>query len=283
MTFGEILSRGRARLTEVGIESAALDARLLLQHTTGLDHAALASGDRRTATPGEAARYERLLAERARHIPVAYLVGEKEFYGRSFTVSPAVLIPRPETEHLVAAALAHIGVHHDDRKFRVLDLGTGSGAILVSVLAERVNAVGVGIDISADAMAQARTNAVRHGVADRALFAVGDWASSTEGEFDVVVSNPPYLTHGELETAQEELHAEPRAALDGGADGLDAYRAIVFELPRLLAPGGLALLELGAGQARDVAALCAARGLKKVEFESDLAGRARVLKVFKGQ
>lgn len=282
-TLAGLLKRGRRRLAGAGIDSAALDARVLLQHATGLDHAALAAADRRRPTAAERERYERLIAGRTRRVPLAYLTGEKEFYGRAFSVSPAVLIPRPETEHLVDAALAHIDTLGGARMLRILDLGTGSGAILVSILAGRANTFGVGVDISAEALAQARANAARHGVADRARFALGDWARAVGGAFDIVVSNPPYLTHEDLARAQAELRAEPRAALDGGVDGLRAYREIVAALARLLAGGGIALLELGAGQANELTGLCRESGLKKVEFESDLAGHARVLKASFGQ
>jgi release factor glutamine methyltransferase len=275
-----LLAHGRSTLAAAGIETAALDARLLLQHATGLDHGALAAADRRSATPEEAAAFAALISARERRVPIAYLVGEKEFWGRAFAVAPAVLVPRPETEHLVAAALAQI-----DRGegARVLDLGTGSGAILVSILAERAHAFGIGVDRSFEALAIARQNAARHNVDQRAAFLAGDWANAINGTFDIVVSNPPYLTSGEVDAAQGELHAEPRAALDGGGDGLAAYRAIVAALCDLLAPGGLALLELGAGQAGAVKSLCELRGLKKVEFESDFAGHARVLKASIGQ
>jgi release factor glutamine methyltransferase len=301
--------QARQRLAAAGIENAALDARVLLGHATGLDHAALIAADRRAPTPAEAARFAELIAARAARTPVAYLTGEKEFWGLAFAVGPAVLVPRPETEHLVEAALEHLKtflprlrgrsgeageggsvrpppsttsrspspVNGGGEEIRILDLGTGSGALLVSILCACRDAFGVGLDCSEAAIEVARVNAIRHCVSRRAEFLVGDWGAALGCRFDLILANPPYLTTAELAGAQGELGAEPGLALDGGADGLAAYRAIAPALPRLLKPGGIALIELGAGQGAPVTQICTAQGASHIGLRRDLAGIERVL------
>ena len=274
-TIAQVLCAATRRLRAAGIEGARAEARLLLRHVTGLPAEVLVA-DRDRALEGEAlARFEVLVARRAAREPMAYILGEREFWSLPLFVGPGVLVPRPETETLVEAAL----VAFPDRRapLRILDLGAGSGCLLLALLREYPNASGVGVDRSAEALAHAARNARRHGLDGRALLVRGDWGRGLAGPFELIVANPPYVASGELtELAPEVARYEPRAALDGGADGLDAYRAILPDLPRLLAPAGVACLEIGAGQATALAALAEVGGFR-VAVRPDLAGIARCL------
>lgn len=270
-TVQRALSAGAARLAGAGIEGAAGDARRLMAHALGVaaDRLVLHAGD---ALPeGVAARFEDALARRLARQPVAQIVGGRLFWGRWFTVTPDVLDPRPETEVLVALALA-------EPFARVLDLGTGTGCILVSLLADRPGARGVGSDLSASALAVAGANAAAHGVADRLILTPSDWFSDLGGAYDLIVSNPPYIAAAEMpDLAAEVRDWEPRGALTDGGDGLGAYRAIAAGAPAHLAPGGRLLLEIGPTQAVAVAALCRLAGLADVAVHVDLDRRDRVV------
>jgi release factor glutamine methyltransferase len=216
------------------------------------------------------AGFDRMVAERARFRPVAQILGERSFWGRSFTVTAAVLDPRPETETLIARALA------GPPPRRILDLGTGTGAILVTLLAECPEARGVGTDIDPAALAVAAANAARHRVAARADFRLADWTDGLTGRFDLVVSNPPYIPEAELAALAPDVRDwEPRRALTPGPTGLESYHRIAAGLPALLADNGRALLEIGAGQGAAVAALLRAAGFA-VTLHADLDGRERV-------
>jgi release factor glutamine methyltransferase len=269
----EALRAATARLVAAGVEDAAGDARRLMRHAEGLDGAAALGRDPRAALPpSAAAAFEAAVARRAARAPMSHILGFRLFWGRAFRVTPAVLDPRPETETLVARAL------DGPAPARVLDLGTGSGCLLLSLLAEWPGATGLGVDRSAAALAVARANAAALGLGARVRFVEGDWFGPVAGRFDLVVSNPPYLSAADMAARQPELRAEPALALDGGADGLDAYRAIAAGLPGALAPGGVALLEVGLGQADAVAALLRAAGLAEVTACADLDGRARAVR-----
>ena len=276
-TIGAMRRWARERLRAVGIDTAALDADLLLAHAMGLTRERLLVTDPATAVPADArARYEALIAERAGRVPLAHLVGSREFFGRSFLVTPDVLVPRPETETLVEAVLRRL----DDRPLRLLDLGTGSGAILLTLLAERPGWEGIGIDRSPAAAAVARRNAHRLGVASRARLIAGDWDAPLHPALavDLVVSNPPYVPRGEIAGLMPEVRChEPHLALDGGPDGLDGLRAVVAAAGRRLRPGGWLAAEIGADQGARAAALVLEAGLREVLVEADLAGRARVV------
>lgn len=253
--------------------TAALDARLLVAHAMGVPRDQVIFRDELEPEPGVPERARELAARRARGEPIARILGEKEFYGLTFGLSPATLVPRPDTETLVDAVLDFVD---PASAAAILDLGTGSGAILLTLLAQLPKAAGVGVDISADAIATAAENARRLGVDDRAAFAVGSWAAGLTTAFDVVVSNPPYIAHKEISGLPVDVRDfDPHIALDGGDDGLDAYRAILSDLDRVLAKGGAAFLEIGFGQAGAVAALAALRGFS-VTFRNDLAGVERV-------
>jgi release factor glutamine methyltransferase len=221
------------------------------------------------------AAFDALVARRAAREPLAYITGTREFWSLPFQVSPAVLIPRAETETLIEAALAHVADHGQVR--RVLDLGTGSGALLCAALAAFPAAAGIGIDRSVAAAMLARDNAVALGLGARARFVVGDWTAPLAGRFDLVLCNPPYVTETEVDGLAPELRHEPRTALAAGPDGLAAYRALLPGLVACLAPRGCAVVELGAGQARAVAALAAASGLRAASPLADLAGIPRAL------
>jgi release factor glutamine methyltransferase len=277
-TIADARRRLARELRAHGIDTPDLDARLLVGHALGLDHAGLAAGAQRALTPAERAAVTRLAARRIAREPVARILGNKEFWGLPFMLNGDTLLPRPETETVVEAALAaHSGV---DAALRVADLGTGSGALLLALLRERPRARGIGTDISTAALACARANAAALGLAQRASFVACDYGSALAGPFDLVVSNPPYVARNEIVTLQPEVRDfDPRRALDGGPDGLDGYRTIAADARRLLALGGALVVELGAGQLADVSQLFSARGLAVVAARNDLEGRPRALVV----
>jgi release factor glutamine methyltransferase len=283
--LGESIADARRRLTQEfrrhGLATPALDARLLVGHALELDHAALAarSGDRLAAE--EIAAIGTLATRRLAREPVARILGGKEFWGLPFKLNAETLLPRPETETVVEAALAALsGKTTASHSLRIADLGTGSGALLLALLHELPRAAGIGTDISLAALACARNNAVALGLAARASFVACDYAGALAGPFDLVVSNPPYVAHEDISTLQPEVRSfDPRRALDGGRDGLDGHRAIAADARRLVAPGGIMVVELGFGQLAAVTALFAAAGLAPGGSTNDLAGVARALVV----
>jgi release factor glutamine methyltransferase len=269
MIFADALRLGAEMLAAAGIDGARREARLLLAHLQGLPAGALP--DQGAAVDAE--RFAALLARRAAREPMAYIIGRQGFWTFDLEVSPATLIPRADTETLIEAALA---LKPRDSVRRMLDLGTGSGALLLAALTEYPGAWGVGVDRAPAAAALAARNARAIGLADRALLLCGDWATALTGRFDLVLSNPPYIEHAAVAGLMPEVAMhEPMLALDGGADGLQAYRSIVAALPGLLAPGGVAVLELGQGQAPAVIAMARAAGLDGPPARCDLAGIAR--------
>jgi len=261
-----------------GIDTPELDARLLIGHALSLDHARLAASDRRRLGTDETNAIAALAERRLAHEPVARIIGFKEFWSLQFRVDAATLVPRPETETVVEAALAAIDSGGPrSRDLRILDIGTGSGAILLALLTELPNAFGVGCDVSLPALAVARDNARRLGL-NRAAFVACDMAAAFCGPFDLIVSNPPYIASGEIATLPPEVRLfDPSLALDGGADGLNGYREIAATAPSLLRPGGSLIVELGAGQAEMVAALFAGGGLAPAPPRPDLSGLPRAL------
>ncbi|MGO4129817.1 peptide chain release factor N(5)-glutamine methyltransferase [Inquilinus sp. YAF38] len=271
-SIAEALRDGTARLAAAGIDSAMSDARLLLMHALGIDRTGLLTRAAEPLPPEAAGRYADHLARRAAREPVSRILGRREFWSLDFALGPATLDPRPDSETLVEAALAAA----PDRPLRVLDLGTGTGCLLLAVLHDRAAAFGIGVDRSEAAARVARDNARALGLADRAAFTVGDWATALAGRFDLVLSNPPYIPDSDIAALEPEVREhDPRLALSGGADGLDAYRALAAALPDLLAPGGTAVVELGIGQAADVAALFRGAGLDIAGTPHDLAGIPR--------
>jgi release factor glutamine methyltransferase len=261
-----------------GIESSELDARLLAGHALGLDHTALTLAADRTLQGSETRELAALAARRLDREPVARIVGVKEFWGLPLRLNAATLVPRPETETIVEAALAAIDQDGPrNRALRIADLGTGSGALLLALLSELPNASGVGTDISCEALEAARDNAGRLAFVSRAAFAACDFGASLTGTFDLVVSNPPYIASGDIALLAPEVRHDPRRALDGGADGLACYRTIAGQAPKLLKPGGHLVVELGIGQEPDVAVLFRAAGLVSSPARPDLAGIPRAL------
>lgn len=272
MTRADLLADAVRRLAAAGVEEPARDARHLLRAAVGLEPAALSAALGAVPDAEEAARFAGLVARRLRREPVAQILGRRTFWGREFEVTADVLDPRPETETLIAAALA-LGP-----KARVLDLGTGTGCLLLTLLAEWPRARGLGVEASAPARAVALRNAVRLGLSDRAEIVAGDWLAGVAGPFDLVVANPPYIPEAEVAALAPEVAAwEPRAALTPGGDGLGAFRAIAAGVAVVLAPGGALLVEFGMGQGAAVEAIFAAAGLRGGRLLPDLSGRPRAL------
>ena len=266
-------------LRQAGIESPDIDARLLIGHALGLDRTALMiNGDRHLRTD-EVVAIDALAARRLRHEPVSHILGRKEFWSLPLDVSDAVLVPRPDTETVVEAALDCIA--RDNLRLaplRILDIGTGSGALLLALLTELKNGNGVATDISPAAIAVARGNAERLGLSPRCTFVVCDIAGGVTGPFDLIVSNPPYIAHADIAALEPEVRDhDPALALDGGIDGLDAYRAIASQAIHLLAPCGRLIVELGAGQEPAVRDLFSKAGLTVSGVRADLAGIPRAL------
>jgi release factor glutamine methyltransferase len=265
----------RRRLEAAGIETPVFDARLLVEAGAGVSRLDIVTDPRRPVTDEQVAAVDALVRRREAREPVGHIIGRRHFWTLDLFVSPAVLIPRPETELLVETVLHAIA---PDAPARVLDLGIGSGAISLAILSERKNATCVGVDISDGALAVAQANADALGVADRLELKHGGWDVSLDGAFDLVLSNPPYVATKDIDTlAPEVARFEPRLALDGGPDGLDAYRAIIARLPHLLPPGGVFAFEVGKGQAEAVTALTQAAGLSAEPPRRDLAGIPRVV------
>ncbi len=278
-TVGALLCQGGQALREAGIDESRREARLLLAHAMAATTETLLRDPRAEVAPEAAARFGDLLARRAARVPMAQLLGQAGFWTLELEVGPQTLIPRADTETLIEALLETGAAPR-----RLLDLGTGTGCLLLAALAEFPAATGVGIDLVPEAVALARRNAARNGLQGRATFLAGRWAAAIAGRFDVVLSNPPYIESAAIAGLMPEVSRhEPASALDGGPDGLDAYREIVGELPRLLAPGGIAVLELGQGQAPAVARLAAAAGLHVLREKQDLGGIARALLLSQSQ
>ena len=269
-------------LREAGFETPELDARLLVCHAAGLSHEAFIAGARDALLTDAAARLEGAVARRLKREPVARITGVREFYGRRFALGPDALDPRPDTETLIEAALDLVAMKGwQEKPLELLDLGTGTGCILVTLLAELPYARGVGIDLSPDALALAVVNARRHGVSLRASFIAANWLDATVGKFDLVLSNPPYIAAREIASLADEVAAyDPRLALDGGPDGFEAYRRIAAPARRGLAEDGKLLVEIGPAQSEAVTEIFAAAGLTCDQtggVRLDLAGRPRVL------
>jgi release factor glutamine methyltransferase len=277
-TRGAALKEVAARFTAAGIATPALDARVIIANALRIDAGALFARPDEPLGDG-AARVAASAARRLAGEPVARILGRREFWGLMFELSPLTLVPRPETETLVSATLAWCRRTGRGRgPLSLLDLGTGSGAILVALLSELPAAHGVGVDIAPEALVTARRNAARHGVAPRAAFLAGRWTAPLKGPFDIVVANPPYVTTSDILTlAPEVKDHDPVAALDGGHDGLEAYRAIAAGLAGQLEEGGMVALEVGQGQAAAVSALLEQIGLAHIETVHDLSGIRRVV------
>ena len=271
-TVGDHVARATGRLKAAGIDRPRREARLLLAHSFGKSVEWLvAHDDERIETP---APFDNAVRRREAREPLSHILGEREFWSLRFQVNASVLDPRPDSETLVAAVLAQYP--EPDTVVKIADLGTGSGCLLLSILNERPGAEGVGVDISESALSIARENAQRFGLAARANFNQSDWESRLDGTFDIVVSNPPYIPTAVIDDlAPEVARFEPRGALDGGVDGLDAYRHIAAVLPQILKPNGFVALEIGQGQDASVTRILRDSGIRIVGLEKDLAGIPR--------
>lgn len=266
----------RKRLEAAGIDSPVLDARLLIEAGAGVTRLDIVTDPRRPVSDEQVAAVDDLTKRREAREPISHIIGRKHFWTLDLTVNNHVLTPRPETEFVVEAGLRE--TLPADAPHHILDLGAGSGAIILALLKDRPNATGVAVDLSSDALGVLRLNAELVGVTDRLRVQHGDWANELDERFDLVVSNPPYIRTAEIAGLEPEVSRfEPHMALDGGADGLAAYRLITVALPRLLKPGAAFALEVGAGQADEVKALAEAAGLVVGEPWRDLAGIPRVV------
>lgn len=267
-----------AVLARAGSPNPAQDARYMILKRTGLGWADVLSSPDFAIESGLVAEIGGDLERVARGEPLSRIYGERAFWGRDFEISERTLDPRIDTEILVGVALERLKCWKSPA---ILDLGTGSGCILLSLLCERGDAQGVGVDLAAGALETARRNAVRHGVAGRAAFLRGDWGDSLSGTFDLVVSNPPYISNRVIQDLDENVRKyDPILALDGGDDGLEAYRRIFFQLPALLKPGGAALFEIGFDQAESLTRLSGESGFSNTRIHPDSGGLPRVLEIF---
>ena len=272
MTVREALRWATWQLQQHSIEAARWEAECMVAHVLGVPRIALYLDPQRALPSAASSELQDLVARRCRGEPLQYLLGYTEFFGCRLRVTPAVLIPRPETEELVELLVKS----YTEGPQRVLDLGTGSGAIAIALARAWPTSSFVAVDISSEALELARQNAIQNKVSERICFLQSDWFSRVTGEFDLIVSNPPYVRTGYVQRAPRELHYEPRVALDGGPDGLAAIRQIIQESPRYLRPGGALYLECAAGQGECVRELLAqTRSFEQIEIIRDLAQRER--------
>lgn len=277
VTRAEALERVAVFLERRGVDDARRDAKALLLAAGELTRADLLLEPAARLSPQASRRLSDYAQRRAAREPVSRILGGRGFWTQDLVVAPGVLDPRPDTETLIELTLDRLRDRRSE-SLTILDLGAGSGAIVCALLSELRDARAVAIDLSARACAATTTNVVRCGVAERATVVQGCWARAIDAPFDVVVSNPPYIASEEIAALAPEVRLyDPTLALDGGADGLDCYREIIGDLPRLLAPRGLTVFEVGAGQARDVATLLGAKGLEIAEIRRDVAGHERAL------
>lgn len=275
-TVRRTLDEATRRLREAGVSGARRDARLLLAATLGLDPGAILARPERPLTAAEAERVAVSIARRARHEPVARILGRREFWSLEFAVSRATLDPRPDSETLVGAVLARLPDRAAAR--RILDLGTGTGCLLLALLSELPAARGLGTDLCPHALETARDNARRLGLADRAAFVADSWGRGLTGAWQVIVSNPPYIREQDIPALAPEVAGfDPHLALAGGPDGLAAYRELIPRCARLLAPDGWLALEIGQGQEDAVDVLLDRHGLRSAARVTDLAGIVRCL------
>jgi len=274
-TIGNAVRDTARRLAEAGLADAPADARLLVGLATGLDRTGIITDRDRRLTPSESCELDTVVARRLHYEPVSRIVGQREFWSMTFQLGPDTLDPRPDSETLIEEALKLLP--STEQAYRFLDLGTGTGCLLLALLSERPHAWGIGTDLAEGAVMTARSNAQSLGLAGRSSFLVGHWGDALECRFDLVVCNPPYIRSDDRTLAPEVRNHDPSLALFAGTDGLDAYRELGPILGSLLAPAGRALLEIGAGQATDVVPILASSGLETTAICTDLARIDRVL------
>ena len=273
-TIGKILNWTKQYFEEKGVDTPRLDAEVLLSHILKCDRIHLYVNFDRPLVEEELASFRQMVKARVQRIPVAYILGEKEFMGHTFRVTPDVLIPRPDTEILVEEAIRLLSEKDSPR---IVDIGTGSGAILLSVLKGTESSTGVAVDLSPNALAVAKSNGDRLGLAERADFRLGDLYAPVDGLFDAILSNPPYIPVRDMADLAPEVKQEPEMALVGGEDGLDFYRRLIDDAPHYLKEDGIVLFEVGIYQAQDVAELGKARGFCTQRILPDYAGIDRVV------
>jgi release factor glutamine methyltransferase len=272
----DLLQAGVAALAAAQVDNAPLDARLLLEHALGMSREQLLVDMEREINNDEQARYEAMIVRRATREPVSHILGKREFWGMEFSVSSATLDPRPDSETLIEAALARMPDRH--KFLNILDLGTGTGCLLLSLLKELPNASGTGVDMSEDALKIAKNNALELGLQGRATFMQSNWCDHIEQKFDIIISNPPYIPTKTIDSlAPEVAHFEPKLALDGGEDGLDCYRELFASLPKIMAHDSFAVFEIGMDQQVPLATIIAQHGLQLADMKKDLSGIIRCL------
>ncbi|MDX2028058.1 MAG: peptide chain release factor N(5)-glutamine methyltransferase [Alphaproteobacteria bacterium] len=264
------------QLAEAGVDNPLLDSKILVSHALGLDRVDLLMQAERLLSADETIRVQALITRRCRREPVARILGEREFWGLPFGLNEATLEPRPDSETLIDKALPEL---HGRSGLSLLDLGTGTGCLLLALLHELPGAVGIGIDAAPRAIEQALANARRLHLDDRAIFRVGNWLDNVDGLFDLIISNPPYIPRQDMVTLMPEVREhDPALALDGGEDGLQVYREIIPRLPKFLKPNGFVVFEVGQGQAADVARLFQQSGFYGVRIHEDFGGVERCIR-----
>jgi release factor glutamine methyltransferase len=272
-TVSVLLLATRKKFAHAGLEPAGIDARSLMQAATGLSHEQIVAEPDFRLSAEAIAKFSALVQRRLAEEPISRILGRREFYGREFQVSPAVLDPRGDTEALIELVLSL-----PMKQGRLLDMGTGSGAIVVTLLAELPNFTGLAVDVSLDALHVAKLNALSNGVSERLHFHHGSWFEKLSDQFDLIVSNPPYICHGDIAGLGREVKDyDPHLALDGGADGLFAYRVIAGGAARFLTAGGRVVVEIGAGQGPEVKDIFAASHFSFVAQKIDLGGHLRAI------
>jgi release factor glutamine methyltransferase len=270
-TLSDYLRDIEKRLSAAGIDNPKLDAQLLVGHVLTLDRTQMFAQAQRMLSADEIKHIDALIERRLKHEPVARIIGEREFWGLPFGLNEATLEPRPDSETLTEAALKHA-----KNAARILDLGTGTGCLLLSLLHELPNATGLGIDIAPRAVEQAQKNAERLELDDRAIFKTSNWLEGITGRFDLIISNPPYIPANDIPNLMPDVREfDPRAALDGGKDGLDVYRLLIPQLSNFLNPEGLVIFEVGQGQVQRVSEMFKSAGFQNVSIRNDLGGTAR--------
>lgn len=273
MTLGDIT----IFLKQAGVESARLDARVMWKHVTGMSDADIIIHPDAVLSPGQQSVLSAMVQQRIDGVPVAKIIGVKEFYGRDFTVTADVLDPRPDSETLIEAVLSYVG-EAKDKNWRILDLGTGSGCLILTLLSELSNATGVAVDISDKALAVARDNAARLNVQGRAEFIQSDWLDNVDGVFDIIVSNPPYIETDSIADLDKDVRLyDPMSALDGGADGLGPYKILFPQIRHYLNLGGFVAVECGFNQAGHIRRLMENPRFEHIRTYTDIAGHERIV------